>query len=150
MSLPNCQWPSTECSKQQQIEELGAERDRLKANLDEAAKAHAAQYAENEALKKRLTEEQDAARRLERRMTALLDALAELELNDPLSSASFVAQVREKIAERDAAQQRAGAGKALRKAANPYYRCNGDCYGPSVADDLMFEADAIERGEVAL
>ncbi len=95
------------------------------------------------------------------RFDAVLDTLTELGLIDKYSSASFCEQIREKLAARDAAQQKLGAVAALRDVASmatqnaqaPIECLGGEQYRSAwvvLAGFVNQRADAIERGEVQL
>jgi NADH dehydrogenase/NADH:ubiquinone oxidoreductase subunit G len=105
-----------------EIEILRAENERLKANLEQAAKAHAADF---EALGK---------------LKAEYDALVQHNNEGRKKHLELLNE----LAARDAAQQRAGVVKAFRKAAD------GGFFWFLTWDTLRNTADAIERGEVEL
>jgi hypothetical protein len=94
---------------------------------------------------------------LEQYQWYMRNVLAEYGLNDFADDTPFSTQLREKLAARDAAQQRAGAVKALNKWANNIASRSQKVTNQSAAAhlwdasiDIAHDAKAIESGEVVL
>lgn len=132
----------------QELDEAIANNNRLRANLDNVSRVHAADLEALAEAKKQIKDMRGTPVAM---MHGLLETLTELGLNDRYSSVPFSDQVRQKLPARYAAQQRAGAVKALEQLADKWVNMHHwQSDAVVLAAEMKERADAIKKGEVAL